>query len=417
MYIKREDYINKIRPFINKNIVKILTGIRRSGKSVMLHLIKEELNTNGISEDQIISHNFDSLDNTGYENINSAYATIKQIAGSADDKLYLFFDEIQELDNWERLINSCMVDFNCDIYLTGSNSKMLSHELSTLLSGRYVSITIFPFSYKEICEIKSNNNSGISYPYDYPYDYAPSNVMSKDDAFKYYVTYGGMPQLYNGNYSRDEGLTLLSDVFDSIILNDISKRYNIRTIDLFMKIVLFLFDNVGHTFSASSIVKFLKNENRSTSNETIYDYIDYCQSAYLLNMVKREDIRGKKLLKTQEKIYLTDHGFREVLLGSNDSDIEQILENIIYIELLRRGYHVRIGKINDNEIDFIASKNKEKIYIQVSYLLSTEKTVEREFGIYKKISDNHPKYVLSLDEFDLSRDGIIHMNIKDFLLQ
>lgn len=394
--IKREIYMSKIRPFMNQNIVKVLTGIRRSGKSVMLELIEEELRLQGVSDRQILSVNLESKNNAFVFSVDGIYVYINDFASAVAGKVYLLFDEIQELDGWETMINSCMIDFDADIYITGSNAKLLSGELATYLGGRYIEFKIYPFSYKEILDIMPHKN--------------------KAEAFQLYLTRGGMPFLYQFPIDEKSAMQYLIDIYDSIILKDIATRNKIRDIELLKRIIQFFIANIGNTFSATNISKYLKNEMRRASTETIYNYIDYCKTACFLHLVPREDVIGKKLLQFQEKIYIADHGIREAVYGNNMRDINQTLENIVYMELLRRGYNVRVGKNNNNEIDFVAVLGKEKIYVQVTYILATEETVEREFAVFETIPDNYPKYVVSMDEIDRGRNGIKNVNIRDFLL-
>lgn len=394
--IKREIYMSRIRPFMNQNIIKVLTGIRRSGKSVMLELIQEELHLQGVSDGQILSVNLESSNNAFVSSIDGIYSYINNFASTVVGKVYLFFDEIQELDSWEKMINSCMIDFDTDIYITGSNAKLLSGELATYLGGRYIEFKIYPFSYKEMMEIIPHKN--------------------KSEAFQMYLTRGGMPFLYQFPIDEKSAMQYLSDIYDSIILKDIATRNKIRDIELLKRMIQFFIANIGNTFSATNISKYLKSEMRSVSTETIYNYIDYCKTACFLHLVPREDVIGKKLLQFQEKIYIADHGIREAIYGNNMRDINQTLENIVYMELLRRGYNVNVGKNSNNEIDFVAVLGKEKIYVQVTYILATEETVEREFAVLETIPDNYPKYVVSMDEIDRGRNGIKNVNIRDFLL-
>lgn len=394
--IERELYVSKIRPFIGKDVVKVLTGIRRCGKSVMLELIKEDLKKTGISERVFLSVNFESMAVGYVKSVDAAYSYIRAFAQEQSGKIYLFLDEIQELEGWEKLLNSCMIDFDCDIYITGSNAKLLSGELATYLAGRYVEFKIYPFSFKEAVEALPE--------------------CSESEVFQMYLRQGGMPFLYQFPMDEDSVRQYLGDIYDSIILKDIITRYKIRDTEQFKRMLLYFISNIGNTFSAASITKYMKSEYRGISNETLYNYIDYCKSACLLHFVPRQDLIGKKLLQFQEKIYLTDHGIREAIYGNNIRDMNQTLENIVYIELLRRGYTVSVGKNNRFEVDFAVEKNGEKEYYQVAYLLATEETARREFGAFKGIDDNYPKYVLSLDEFDFSRNGYKHMNIRRFLL-
>lgn len=399
--IKRDIYMKQILPFIDKDIVKVMTGLRRSGKSIMLKLIQEELLDSGKKQEHMLSINFESKLLPFRKDVDAVYQYIKDFILKDSHKKYLFLDEIQDLDKWETMINACMIDFDVDIYITGSNAKLLSNELSTYLSGRYVEIKVYPFSFKEVKEILKEQKIDVN----------DSSIFQK------YLKYGGMPFIYQNRIENEAAMQYLEDVFDSIIVKDVTQRNNIRDVALFRKILSYFIADIGHTFSSNSIKKYLKSENRSISMETLYNYIEYCKDACFLHLASREDIIGKRLLQFQEKIYLVDHGFREALYGGNIRDINQILENIVYMELIRNGYEVYIGKNNDYEVDFIGHKNGKKLYVQVSYLLADEVTIEREFRSLERIPDNFPKYVVSMDEFDFSRNGIQHMNIKDFLLQ
>lgn len=395
--IKRELYMAKIRPFMDQNIIKVLTGIRRCGKSVMLELIKDELKEMGKADSSMLSVNFESKAVDYVKSADDTYNYIKKFAEDYKSKVYLFLDEVQELKGWEKLVNSCMIDFDCDIYITGSNAKLLSGELATYLAGRYVEFKIYPFSFKEACMMLSDKN--------------------ETEVFQIYIRRGGMPFLYQFPMDDDSARQYLSDIYDSIVLKDIVTRNKIRDTEQFKRVLLYFVANIGNPFSAASITKYMKNEYRSISAETLYNYIDYCRTACLFHLVSRQDLKGKGILQFQEKIYLTDHGIREAIYDSNMRDINQVLENIVYIELLRRGYNVYVGKNNSLEVDFVAEKNGEREYYQVAYLLASGETVNREFGAFKGIDDNYPKYVLSLDEFDFSRDGYVHKNIRKFLLE
>lgn len=399
--IKREKYIQKIRPFINKDLIKVLTGMRRSGKSVMLNLIKEELLSSEVDPSQFISINFESMNNTHLCDAVSLHNEIIKLSASIKGKTYLFFDEIQEVKNWEKCINSLRIELDCDIYITGSNANLLSSELATYLAGRYVEFVIYPFSFSEFIELYNTIHPG----------------MTNQQLFNEYFMYGGMPYLANLNYNKEAVNRYLLDLFNSVELKDIVKRNKIRDIDILERILAFVTKNIGTTFSATSISKYLKNEGRSISPETILNYIKACVNAYLFYPVKRMDLRGKKVLTVNEKYYIADHGIREAVYGGNQTDIQLVLENIVYMELLRRGYTIHIGKIDNKEIDFICEKQNNKIYIQVTYLLASQETIDREFKVYDTIKDNYPKYVLSLDPFNMSQNGIIHHNIIDFLLE
>lgn len=398
--IKREMYMRRIRPFIGTDLVKVMTGIRRAGKSVMLELIKAELVESGVSKNQIISINFENLNYAHLQNAMTLHDDILKRSENIDGKVYLFFDEIQEVENWEKCINSLRITLNCDIYITGSNAKLLSGELSTYLGGRYVEFIIYPFSFSEFIEL-------------YHLAFPEESVKS---CFQKYLRFGGMPYLANLHYEEEASKLYLQDLFNSVQLKDIIQRNKVRDADLLLRIISYVSENTGTIFSASSIAKFLKNEHRIVATETVLNYMKYCSDAFLFYPVKREDLQGKQLLSSNEKYYIADHGIREAVFGGNEKNINLILENIVYLELLRRNYKVTVGRIGNKEIDFVCEKQGEKLYIQVCYLLASEETIEREFGAYYNIRDNYPKYVLSLDEFNMSRDGIKHLNIIDFLI-
>ena len=394
--IKREEYLKRIRPFMQKEIVKVLTGIRRCGKSVMLELIKEDMVLQGIEKENFLSINFETRAVSYVKSVEETYEVVRKFAESRSGKIYLFLDEIQELSGWEKLINSIMIDFDVDIYITGSNAKMLSGELATYLGGRYVEFKIYPFSFAEVLQMLPDR--------------------SEVEVFQTYLIKGGMPFLYQFPLDEQSTKQYLCDIYDSIVLKDIMHRNNIRDVEQFGRVLLYFIAGIGNTFSATSMMKYMKSENRSMSLETLYNYIEYCRAACLIHMVSREDIMGKKLLKFQEKCYITDHGMREAIYGNNMRDIQQVLENIVYMELIRRGYEVYIGKVEQQEVDFVARTGAEKCYVQVTYLLASEETVEREFSVLEKIPDNYPKYVVSMDEIERGRNGIKHMNIRRFLL-
>ena len=399
---KRELYIEKIKPFIDKDIIKVLTGIRRSGKSVMLKLIMEELKQNKIDEKQFININFENLINIELTTADKLHEYILKKASEIKKKCYIFLDEIQEVKDWEKCINSLRVNdgYDFDIYITGSNAKLLSGELSTYLAGRYVEFVIYPFSFKEFLETLKPIQQDVS----------------TREAFQKYVKFGGMPFLYNLAFEEEASLQYLKDIYSSIILKDITQRNKIRDTDLLERVISYLIMNVGNNFSATSISKFFKSENRKVSVETILNYIKAAEESFLIYRVSRDDLIGKKVLNVNEKYYIADHGMREAILGSNQRDINQIFENIIYLELLRKGYNVRVGKVDNLEVDFVCTKGNEKIYVQVAYLLASSETIEREFTSLEKIGDNYPKYVISMDEFDMSRNGIKHINIIEFLI-
>ncbi|KXB61427.1 hypothetical protein HMPREF3180_01797 [Leptotrichia wadei] len=401
--LKRDEYIKQIVPFIDKDVIKVLTGIRRSGKSVMLKLLMEELKNRGINENQFIYINFENLKYRNLKNYEKLYDFILNKVHDKYKSYYVFLDEIQEVEGWEKCVNSLRVDeeLRFDIYITGSNAKLLSGELSTYLAGRYIELIVYPFSFKEFFEIIKEKNQEIKVK----------------EAFQKYVKFGGMPFLHNLDYNFEASMQYLQDLYASIILKDITQRNNIRDTDLLERIINYIVMNIGNTFSATSISKFFKSENRKVATETILNYIKACEEAFLVYRVARNDLLGKKILNVNEKYYIADHGIREAIMENNQKNINQVLENILYFEMLRRGYNIKIGKVDNLEIDFVCKRNDETIYIQVSYLLASEDTKEREFSVLENIKDNYPKYVLSMDEFDMSRNGIKHVNLIKFLVK
>lgn len=398
--IKRETYMRRIRPFIGGDLIKVMTGIRRSGKSVMLELIRQELLESGVTPSQFISINFEDLRYTRLHTAEALHQEILERAAKIDGKVYLFFDEIQEVADWEKCVNSLRVAIDCDIYITGSNAKLLSGELATYIGGRYVEFVIYPFSYAEFSEL-----------------YRTVFPDASDAAcFSQYLLSGGMPYLSNLRYQEEPCRQYLTDLFNSVQLKDIVQRGKVRDVYLLQRILAYVMANVGTTFSATSLSRFLKSERRNVSPETVLNYLRYGCDAYLFYQIKRQDLQGKQILSTNEKYYIADHGIREAVFGGNMRDFNLVLENIVCLEMLRRGYTVTVGKFGDLEVDFVGEKRGEKVYVQVAYLLASEETIRREFGVYASIPDNFPKYVVSLDELDFSRDGIKHRNIRDFLL-
>lgn len=397
-YIKRPKYLKQIEKFIDKPIIKILTGMRRVGKSTILMMIKDEI-LEKVPEEQKLYINFESLE---FINLNEAGDLAEYIAKKSQNitgKKYYFFDEIQLVKNWERVINGLRVDQDCDIYITGSNSNLVSGELATLLAGRYVEFEIQAFTFSEFIKTFDSQN------------------LKVEELFDKYIKLGGMPFLKYFNLEEESSYKYLNDVYNTVLVKDVLNYNKIRDIDLFNRILSFAIENIGATFSANSIKKYLKSENREASVDTILNYLDYCEKAFILKKAPRFDAVGKKTLKIEEKYYLTDQGFRQARGYSNTKDIERVLENIVYVELLSRGYKIEVGKVKDREIDFIASKGKERLYYQVSYLMETEETRKREFSVYDYIKDNYPKFVISMDKVDFSQNGIIHKNIVDFLLE
>lgn len=396
--IIREEYLKQIRPFYGSELIKVIIGIRRCGKSVLLRQIQNELLEKEIEVTQIVYINFEDLEYSFIQNEIDLHNYIKGKVNE-DKKIYLFFDEIQNVENFEKAINSFRATLNCSIFLTGSNGKLLSGELATHLSGRYVSFRIMPFSFKELCEIKGINVGNAT-----------------DEDFMEYLNYGGMPGRFSMQ-SEFEIKVYLRDLYNSIVLRDIIQRSKIKDVDILNRIVEYMVMNTSQTFSAKSISKFFESVNRKISTETIYTYLEYITSSLVLNKAIRYDIRGKKILTRSDKYYLSDMGLSKINNSGFKTEIGALIENVIYNELIHRGYRVYVGKTLKGEIDFIVMDGDDRNYYQVAYLLADEKIVEREFGAFDSVNDNYPKYVLSLDKFDFSRNGIKHINIIDFLLE
>ena len=398
--IDRPLYVDKIMAYVDTPFVKILTGVRRCGKSTILKMIMERLKTErNIPEDRIISCRFDSME---YEDMTAKqiYTLLKEKLSPAG-KTYLFLDEVQEIKGWEKIVNSLASDFDVDLYITGSNSRMMSSEIATYLTGRYVSFRIFTLSFGEYLMFKSKF----------------ANVGEPKTELANYVRLGGFPATHLQAYSQDEIYTIVRDIYNSTIFSDIVKRNQVRKIDQLERVVKYTFSNVGNTFSAKSIADYLKSERRSLDNETVYSYLDKLEKAYLLHRCSRYDLQGKEILKTQEKFYLADVALRYSVLGYNADSVASSLENIVYLELCRRGYTVYVGKTSDGEIDFVAVRQNEKIYVQVTQEINSEKTEKREYNRLLEIPDNYPKFVLTTDEFaGGNHEGIKTMHIADFLL-
>ena len=398
--IYRPLYMDRIMPYVATPFVKILTGVRRCGKSTILKMIMERLKTErNIPAERIISCRYDSME---YEDM-TAKQMYAQLKGqlSPDGKTYLFLDEIQEIRGWEKVINSLASDFDVDIYVTGSNSRMMSSEISTYLTGRYVSFRIFTLSFDEYLMFRNKFTT----------------VKEPKTELVNYVRLGGFPATHLQELSRDEIYTIVRDIYNSTIFSDIVKRNQVRKIDQLERVVKYTFGNVGNTFSAKSIADYLKSEHRSIDNETVYSYLEKLEKAYLLHRCSRYDLHGKEILKTQEKFYLADTALRYSVLGYNADSVASSLENIVYLELCRRGYTVNVGKTSDGEIDFVAVRQNDKIYVQVTQEIRSEKTEKREYNRLLEIHDNYPKYVLTTDEFAGGNyEGIKTLHIADFLL-
>ena len=398
--IERASYIKKIMAYTDTPFIKILTGVRRCGKSTILKMIMEKLQRDrGIAKEQIVNYRFDSME---YDDMNAKqmYEEIKSKLCHGK-KTYIFLDEVQDVEGWEKVVNSLASDYDVDIYITGSNSRMMSSEISTYLTGRYVTFRIYTLSFEEYLMFKERYTS----------------VKSNREELAMYIKKGGFPATHLQEYGDDEIYTIVKDIYRSTIFSDIVRRNQIRKVDQLERIVKYAFDNVGNTFSAKSISDYLKSQKRSLDNETVYTYLEKLEKAYLLHRCPRYDLKGKEILKTQEKYYLADTSLRYSVLGYKRDTVASSLENVVYLELCRRGYNVYIGKIGSYEIDFVAVRQNEKIYVQVTQQIDSEKTERREYDRLLGIQDNYPKYVLRTDEFaEGNYEGIKEMHVADFLL-
>ena len=398
--IERPLYLDKIMPFVDTPFVKILTGVRRCGKSTILKMIIKKLREEKhVDDEQILSYRFDSME---YEDMTTKelYLEIKSKILQSK-KTYLFLDEIQEIEGWEKVVNTLASDFDVDIYITGSNSRMMSSEISTYLTGRYITFHIYTLSFEEYLMFKKSYTT----------------LKDLKQEFSQYVRLGGFPATHLQDYSQDEVYTIVKDIYNSTIFSDIVRRNQVKKIDQLERVVKYTFNNIGNTFSAKSISNYFKSEQRKIDNETVHSHLEKLQKAYILHKCSRYDLQGKNILKTQEKFYLADVSLRYSELGYTVDSVASSLENIVYLELKRRGYNVYIGKTKDKEIDFVATKQNEKIYVQVTQEIKSEKTQKREYEQLLEIRDNYPKYVVMADDFAGGNyEGIKTMNIVDFLL-
>ena len=398
--IYRPMYVDKIMCYVDTPFVKILTGVRRCGKSTILKMIMEKLQTEkNVKASQIASYRFDSME---YEDMTSKQM-YTELKGRLIDgkKTYFFLDEVQEITGWEKVVNSLASDYDVDIYVTGSNSRMMSSEISTYLTGRYIAFHIYTLSFAEFLTFKSRYK----------------DVSDPKAELTEYIRLGGSPATHLQDYLQDEIYTIVKDIYNSTIFSDIVKRNQIRKIDQLERVVKYVFNNVGNTFSAKSISDYLKSEHRKIDNETVYSYLEKLEKAYLIHRCSRYDLQGKEILKTQEKFYLADTALRYSVLGYNSDSVASSLENVVYLELCRRGYAVHIGKTDGGEIDFVASRQNEKLYVQVTQMIRSESTEKREYDRLLSIRDNYPKYVLLTDDFAGGNyQGIKTMHIADFLL-
>ena len=399
--IDREVYMKQIRPFMNRPFVKVIAGIRRCGKSVVLQLIAEELKRQGVPETRIVYMNFESFEWMDIADAQSLYLYIKDKVESPDVKTYILLDEIQEVKDWEKAVNSFMVDWNTDVYVTGSNSRLLSSELSTYLAGRYVSFNIMPLSFSEYLQFH-----GI-----------PSTTgVELRNEFRKYIRMGGFPAVHTGDYSYEAIYKLVYDIYSSVILRDTVQRHGIRNVELLERVVKFVFDNIGNKLNAKNIADYFKSQQRRVDINTVYNYLDALQGAFIIQRVPRYDIKGKEQLQTNEKYFVSDLSIVYAVMGYKDRMISGALENIIYWEMKRRGYDTFIGKQDAREVDFVGIRRAEKIYVQVTYRMESDTTVEREFAPLLSIDDHYPKFVVSMDEvWKDNINGVLHRHIADFL--
>lgn len=398
--IERPAYTDKILHYADTPFVKILTGVRRCGKSTVLNMVRQKLiSERNIDEEHIVGFRFDSME---YEGMTAKHLFEKlKSRVCAKEKTYFFLDEVQEIDGWERAVNSLAADYDVDMYVTGSNSRMMSSEISTYLTGRYISFKVFTLSFAEYLSFKA--------AYDVPGD--PKKELAL------YIRSGGFPAVHLQKYSQEDVYTIVRDIYNSVIFSDIVKRNRIRKIDQLERVVKYVFQNIGNTFSAKSISDYLKAEHRKIDNETVYNYLESLEKAYLLHRCSRYDLQGKELLKTQEKFYAADTALRYSVLGYNPNSVAAALENVVYLELCRRGYSVYVLKTKTGEVDFAATRQNEKIYVQVTQSITDEKTERREYDRLLEIDDNYPKYVLRTDDFAGGNyKGIKTVHAADFLL-
>ncbi len=394
--VKRERYLERIRPFYESELIKVLIGIRRCGKSVLLRQIIGEMKEKGIRDEQIIYMNFEDFKFSGIRTAQALYDYVVERRVN-EEKHYLFFDEIQMVDEFELVINSFRATWDVSIFITGSNGKLLSGELATYLSGRYVSFKIAPFSFREYCQIRKLEEPA-------------------DEDLVEYLTWGGMPQRFHLQ-NEMEMETMLRDLYNSIVLRDIVQRTGAKDVDLLNRIFEYLTQTPSQMFSAKGIAKYFESVNRKVGTETLYNYLDHMITSLIVTKARRYDIRGKQLLTTLDKYYLTDLGLGKIHNSGFKLEMGDLLENVVFNELSSRGYEVFVGKLPKGEIDFVAVRGQEKEYYQVAYYLYDQSVVEREFGAFRKIEDNYPKYVISMDKMDFSQDGIIHKNAVRFLME
>jgi hypothetical protein len=397
--VTRERYLKQITPFIDKPVIKVITGIRRCGKSTFLKLIYNSLRDKGVKPENVLLINKDSLEFDSLKIYQQLVSYVNERFKSIKGKKYLFIDEVQEIEGWEKALSGFLADNTADLYITGSNSKMLSSELATYISGRYVEFKLYTLTFSEFLRFRNVSE--------------PEKIESE---FALFIKFGGFPGIHHMEYDDEVIEQYVSSIYDTILLKDVVARNSLRDIVLLERISQFAADNCGNITSSKKIADFLKSQKLKGSVDTVQNYLNMLTSAFIFHKVNRFDIKGKRLLEIHEKYYAGDMGLKHSLIGYKVNDISGVLENIVFLELLSRGYKVNIGKINEQEIDFIATRNNQQIYIQVAYLLADDKTIEREFGALGKINDNYPKIVLSLDKFPGNdRNGIKWYNLIEFL--
>lgn len=400
--VERPLYMERIEPFIDVPVVKVLTGLRRSGKSRLLDLVARRLRQRGVASERIVHLNFDSLELASIASAVALNAHLKKVL-PAQGRVYVLLDEIQEVDQWERLVNSLLAEGRADVYITGSNSRLLSGELATYIAGRYIEIDVFPLSYAEHLAFAN--------------EYSSRDTGNLDAEFRRYLQFGGLPGVHLSELSDADARLMVTDIYRSTLVRDVLTRHAIRDVDMFERVAAFAVDNVGNPFSARRVADFMKSQRRSIGHETVLNYLSALADAFLITRVSRYDLRGRALLATDEKHYLGDHGFVSALFGFSDQRLPGTLENIVWMELRRRGYAVTIGRIDVAEVDFVARRQEDVRYFQVAATVSADQTRRREFGALAKIADNHPKYVLTLDPMTgADESGIQHLRIPDFLL-
>ena len=392
----RPEYVDRIMPFVDTDVVKVLVGLRRSGKSQLLKLIQKRLLAGGRNQDQIILLNFENFGLMALRNSEALHSYLVKKIEAIKGKAYVFLDEIQEVPGFEQVVNSLRAVQHADMYIIGSNSRLLSGDLATVLAGRYVLFQVNPFGYREFRDARG--------------------LVGADSSFEAFLSIGGMPYLATKDLDQISTQTYLTDIYNSVILKDVVQRYEIRDVTLLERIILFAMQNVGNPLSANAVAKYLKSEHLRISTQTVLNYLEYCCDAFLFRRIRRVDLKGKEILRSPEKLFVADHGLRTAVIGDNGRDIQGVLENIVACEAIRRGYEVSVGSVDGKEVDFVLTKANMKRYVQVTYLLADPATVQREFGVFAGIADNYPKTVVSMDPVLQSHNGIEHRRIDEFLL-